>query len=134
MKKNEHVSVRGSLATRVTSCSCVILVLFLALGMTACNENETLLDAARQAAKEQRLAAEAERARVEAERARAVEEADRCRASMELAEQALRRNVEDLCGLLGIEWTAERSDVVAGMSVAELEALWSDLLSQKRWP
>ena len=50
------------------------------------------------------------------------------------AEQALRGKVEDLCGLLGIEWSAERSAVVAGMSLAQLEALWADLLSRKRWP
>ncbi|MCP4660198.1 MAG: hypothetical protein GY856_32760, partial [bacterium] len=50
------------------------------------------------------------------------------------AEQGLRRHVEDLCGLLGIEWNGERSTVVAGMDLAQLEALWADLLSRKRWP
>ncbi len=50
------------------------------------------------------------------------------------AEQGLRTNVEDLCGLLGIEWTAERSTAVASMGTAQLEALWADLMSQKRWP
>ena len=50
------------------------------------------------------------------------------------AEEGLRRKVEDLCGLLGIEWTAERGAVVAGMGVAQLEALWGELLSRKRWP
>ena len=56
------------------------------------------------------------------------------RQAEERVEQVLRRNVEDLCGLLGIEWSAERSTVVAGMSSAQLEALRADLLRQKRWP
>ena len=50
------------------------------------------------------------------------------------AEQALRRHVEDLCALLGIEWTAERSTAVRDMGSAQLEALRTDLLSRKRWP
>ena len=70
---------------------------------------------------------EAGRKKAEAALAVAEERAER-------AEQGLRRNVEDLCVLLGIEWTTERSTVVAGMGLAQLEALWADLLSQKRWP
>ena len=69
-----------------------------------------------------------ERAEQEAEARRQEAEARR------QAEQGLRRNVEDLCGLLGIEWTAERSTAVRGMGTAQLEALWADLMSQKRWP
>ncbi len=72
-------------------------------------------------------------ARAEAERRLAEETAARQRAE-DRAEQGLRRKIEDLCGLLGIEWTAERSTVAAGMGLAQLEALWADLLSRKRWP
>jgi Uma2 family endonuclease len=79
---------------------------------------------------------EEEEARRAAE-ARAEQEARARRAAetrAERAEQGLRRNVEDLCGLLGIEWTADRGTVVASMDLAQLQALWADLLSQKRWP
>ena len=65
---------------------------------------------------------------------RAEQEAEARRQAEERAEQGLRRKVEDLCGLLEIEWTAERRTVVAGMGSAQLEALWADLLSRKRWP
>ncbi len=50
------------------------------------------------------------------------------------AEQRLRTNIEDLCGLLGIEWNAERGTAVQAMGTAQLETLWADLLSRKRWP
>ena len=59
---------------------------------------------------------------------------ERAQRAEERAEQALRTNVEDLCALLAIEWSDERSSLVAGMSLAQLEALRADLLSQKRWP
>lgn len=65
---------------------------------------------------------------------RAEQEAAARRQAEERAEQGLRHNVEDLCGLLGIEWTDERSTVVAGMDSAQLETLWEDLLRRKRWP
>ncbi len=55
-------------------------------------------------------------------------------AARQKAEQRLHTNVEDLCGLLGIEWNAERATAVQGMGTAQLETLWADLLSQKRWP
>ncbi len=78
---------------------------------------------------------EAEARRQEAEaRQNAEARADREAEARQKAEQGLRRNVEDLCGLLGIEWTAERSTAVGGMGTAQLEALWADLMSQKRWP
>ncbi len=64
------------------------------------------------------------------EEARANREAE----ARQKAEQSLRRNVEDLCGLLGIEWTAERGTAVRGMGTAQLEVLWAELMSQKRWP
>ncbi len=85
---------------------------------------------------EEARADEAE-ARADEAAARAEQEAEARRqaeARAEQAERGLRRNVEDLCGLLGIEWTAERSTVVRGMPLAQLEALWADLMSQKRWP
>ncbi len=72
------------------------------------------------------------RADREAEARRQAEE--RAEHAEERAEQALRRNVEDLCGLLGIEWTPERSTAVRAMDSAQLEALRAALLSRKRWP
>ncbi len=62
------------------------------------------------------------------------QETEARRQAEERSKQGLRQNVEDLCGLLGIEWTAERSTVVAGMELAQLETLLADLLRQKRWP
>ncbi len=93
--------------------------------------------ARRQEAEARRQEAEArrqaeERAEQEAEARREAEE--RAERAEERAEQALRTNVEDLCGLLGIEWSTERSTLVAGMGLAQLEALRRDLLSHKRWP
>ncbi len=87
--------------------------------------------AARQKAEAEREKAEAEREKAEAERKK---EAEARHQAEERAEQGLRRKIEDLCGLLGIEWIAERRTVVAGMGLAQLEALWEDLLSQKSWP
>ncbi len=89
---------------------------------------------ARRAA-EKRAAAEARRAEKEAEARRQAEErAEQQAERAEQAEQRLRTNVKDLCGLLGIEWSVERNTRVADMGLAQLEALWADLLSQKRWP
>ncbi len=85
---------------------------------------------AEQEAEARRQEAEARRQETEARR----QAETRAERAEERAEQALRRTVEDLCGLLGIEWTAERSTVVADMGLAQLEALRTDLLSQKRWP
>ena len=65
---------------------------------------------------------------------RAEQEAEVRRQAEERAEQGSRTKIRDLCGLLGIEWTAERDTQVASMGSAQLEALWADLLSQKRWP
>ena len=73
-----------------------------------------------------------ERAEEEAEARRRAEE--RAERAEEHAAQALRSHVEELCGLLEIEWSAERSTAVAGMGLAQLEALRADLLSRKRWP
>ncbi len=77
---------------------------------------------------------EAGRREAEAALEAAEERAGQAEGRADQAEQVLRRNVEDLCGLLGIEWTAERSTAVTGMGLAQLEALWADLLNQKRWP
>ncbi len=90
-----------------------------------------------QEAKARRQEAEARRRaeeRAAAEARRADQEAEARRRAEERAEQALRTNIEDLCRLLGIEWNAERSALVASMSLTRLEALRADLLSQKRWP
>lgn len=76
------------------------------------------------------LISDEEEARADEAEARAEQEA----AARRQAEERLRSNVEDLCGLLGIEWTADRSTIVASMGTAQLEALWADLMSQKRWP
>lgn len=46
----------------------------------------------------------------------------------------LRGNVKDLCGALGIGWSAERNASVEAMSLSELEALWEHLVNQKSWP
>ena len=62
------------------------------------------------------------------------EKAQRQAEARRQAEQVQRRQIRDLCGLLGIEWTSERSAAVEGMDSAQLEALWADLMSQKRWP
>ncbi len=73
-----------------------------------------------------------ERAEQEVEGRRQAEE--RAERAEKRAEQALRRTVEDLCSLLGIEWSVERGAVVAAMDLAQLEVLRADLLSKKRWP
>jgi Uma2 family endonuclease len=102
-------------------------------------------EAARRAA-EERAEQEAQARRQEAAARRAAEERaeqeaaarrqaeQRAEQAEQRAEQGLRRSVEDLCGLLGIEWTAERGTAVAGMDLTQLEALGADLRSQKRWP
>ncbi len=76
---------------------------------------------------------EEEAARRAAER-RAAQEAEVRRQVEERAEQGLRGKIEDLCGLLAIEWSAERSTTVADMDSAQLEALWTHLMNRKRWP
>ncbi len=107
-------------------------------GRDAAEAGRAAAEAGRDAAEAARAAAEAARkqeaeARRQAEQ-HAEQEAEARRQAEQHAEQGLRRNIEDLCGLLGIEWTAERGTAVAGMGLAQLEALWADLMSQKRWP
>ncbi len=83
------------------------------------------------------LTSDEEEARADREaeaRRQAEERADQEAEARHHAEERLRTHVEDLCGLLGIEWTAERSTAVRGMGTTQLEALWADLMSQKRWP
>ncbi len=77
---------------------------------------------------------EAGRRKAEADRDAAEAARQREAKARRQAEQGLRRNVEDLCCLLGIEWTAERSTAVASMDTSQLETLWAELMSQKRWP
>lgn len=84
-------------------------------------------------AEEAEARADEAEARAEQEAEARRQEAEARRQAEERAEQALRRNIEDLCGLLGIEWTAERRTAVRGMGPAQLEALRADLLSRKRW-
>ena len=95
-------------------------------------------EAGRRKAEAEREQAEVERAQAEERAAQAEERAaqakERAAQAEERAEQGLRTKIEDLCGLLGIEWTTERGTGVAGMGLTQLEALWADLLSQKRWP
>ena len=64
----------------------------------------------------------------------AQQRAEQAQQRAEQAEQGLRRNIEDVCDLLGIEWSAVRRDAVAGMDSARLETLWTHLMSRKRWP
>jgi hypothetical protein len=48
--------------------------------------------------------------------------------------EALRDHAKDLCGILNIEWSAERSASVEVMSLAELEVLREHLVNEKSWP
>ncbi len=48
--------------------------------------------------------------------------------------EGLGRNIEDLCRVVGIEWSAQREARVEGMSLPELEALWKHLVTRKSWP
>ncbi len=65
--------------------------------------------------------------------ARQKEAAARQKAETRL-EQNLRRSVEDLCAVLGIAWDAEHDTRVESMSVSQLEALQTHLVSKKSWP
>ena len=98
-------------------------------------------EAERKKAEAERKKAEAARRQEAAERRRAEQRAEQAqqRAEQEAderrrAQQRLRRNVEDLCGLLGIAWSGERSLAVADMDSTQLETLWTHLMDQKRWP
>ena len=48
--------------------------------------------------------------------------------------RGLRRSIEDLCFVMGIEWSAEREARVEALSFSELESLKERLVKQKRWP
>jgi predicted transposase/invertase (TIGR01784 family) len=48
--------------------------------------------------------------------------------------EGLRRTVEDLCEVLGIEWTVERRTRVEAMSLSDLETLREHLKTHKLWP
>ena len=49
-------------------------------------------------------------------------------------EQGLRRNVEDLCAVLAVEWTGKHQAQVEAMTLPELEALREHLVTRKSWP
>jgi Uma2 family endonuclease len=83
---------------------------------------------------EEEAARRAAEERAEQEAAARRQEATARRQAEARVEAVLRRSVQDLCNVLGIEWTAERGTVVAGMGLSQLEALRADLVSRKRWP
>lgn len=92
---------------------------------------------AEQEAKARRVAeqrAEQEARRAEQEARRAEQEAEARRAAEERVEQNLRSTVEDLCSVLGIEWSASRKATLETMSFPELEVLRRHLVSEKSWP
>ncbi len=82
---------------------------------------------------------QAERAEQEAAARRQADEA-RCQAEeraeqeAEVRRQAEERGIEDLCAVLGLAWSAERSAQVESMSSSELEALRRHLVNEKTWP
>ncbi len=49
-------------------------------------------------------------------------------------EEGLRRSVEDLCQVIGVDWLDERKARVAAMSFSGLEALREHLMTHRRWP
>ncbi len=84
---------------------------------------------------EQRAEQEAQRAKQEAQRAeQEIKARHKAEKRAAQAEQGLRGKVEDLCGLLGIEWSSERSTAVADMDSERLETLWGHLMDRKHWP
>ncbi len=91
---------------------------------------EAALDVAEAARRQEAEVRRQAEQRSEQEAQRAEQEAE----ARHRAEQGLRRNVEDLCGLLGIELSSERSAAVADMDSTRLETLWAHLMDRKRWP
>lgn len=49
-------------------------------------------------------------------------------------EETFRRNVQDLCQVLDIDWTAERQAAIQSMRLSDLDALWNHLVTEKDWP
>jgi hypothetical protein len=91
-------------------------------------------EAQRKKAEAARKKAEAARKQEADSRHQAEERAEQEAQARHHAEERLRRNVEDLCGLVGIDWSSERSAAVASMDSAQLETLWAHLVDRKRWP
>ena len=48
--------------------------------------------------------------------------------------KGLRSAVEDLCHVIGVEWSGEREAQVETMSLSELEELREHLRTHRRWP
>ncbi|MCP4661890.1 MAG: hypothetical protein GY856_41330, partial [bacterium] len=107
-------------------------------------ELEQTLEALRETAAALEREAQARRAEAEARRQaeeraeqaeKRVEQAEeRVEQAEERVEQGLRRGVEDLCVVLGLAWSAERSALVELMSASQLEALRQHLVHEKSWP
>ncbi|MCP4657089.1 MAG: Uma2 family endonuclease [bacterium] len=92
------------------------------------------LDQTLEAVRETAAALEREaQARRQAEE-RAEQAEKRVEQAEERVEQGLRRGVEDLCVVLGLAWSAERSAQVELMSASQLEALRQHLVHEKSWP
>ncbi len=49
-------------------------------------------------------------------------------------EQALRRNIRELCDAFGIGWSDKRQSTVDARALEELQGLWRSLLRDQRWP
>ncbi len=49
-------------------------------------------------------------------------------------EQALRRNIRELCDAFGIGWGDERQSTVDALALEDLQGLWQSLLRDQRWP
>ena len=49
-------------------------------------------------------------------------------------EETFRRNIKDLCGVLDIDWSAERNASLRAMKLSDLDALWVHLVTEKKWP
>jgi len=97
-------------------------------------------DAERLASAEaERASAEAERASAEAERAsaeakRASLEAERASALQSQLVTGLKKGIESLCEVLGIEVTAERRRHLDALDAAGIDALLTTIRVERRWP
>jgi hypothetical protein len=49
-------------------------------------------------------------------------------------EETFRGNIKDLCGVLDIDWSAERNASLQAMKLSDLDALWVHLVTEKSWP
>lgn len=98
------------------------------------------MEEARRATEEARRAAEEAEARQMAEKhaeweaRRAVQAEQHATREAEARRTAEERNVEDLCTVLGVAWSASRKAAVGKMSSSRLEALRIHLIREKSWP